>query len=65
MDSAFPWRATIRTTGARRTVASETGRGREVAVEASVKAGGWTVAVNGTAEFAEQVVLLDAELRWP
>lgn len=65
MDSAFPWRAVVRATGARRTAASETGRGREVAAEASVKAGGWTVAVTGTAEFAEQVVLLDAELRWP
>jgi hypothetical protein len=65
LDAAFPWRAVVRATGARRTAASETGGGREIAADATVRAGGWTVAVTGTAEFAEQVVLLDAELAWP
>jgi hypothetical protein len=65
LDAAFPWRAEVRATGARRTVATETGGGRTIAADATVRAGGWTVAITGTAEFADQVVLLDAELSWP
>jgi hypothetical protein len=65
LDTAFPWRAVVRATGGRRTAANESGAGRQIAVSARVRPGGWTVAVTGTAEFAEQVVLLDAELTWP